>query len=278
LESEILKKSEAIDYLKLAEKTVNKYHQFSKEIKGYKKNRRWYFKKSDLDEWEKTRQSRTVILSLTEYERCFEFALKMVYGGLALHGIRGKRSEVQATDDVILGILAEHAIKKFLKKQFNTEIELDEGVHTSQITPQDFHKIFDGKSFRPSKLGVGVKASKLKNAYLVLGSNEVERVERKSDVYIFARVDLPSDHLFRILRDHSFFKGISTFLKSTEGFRELKELKEIPVTICGITYLDDLEKVTEIPGQKFDNGHRYVKSVGKMLNSDKDWNELIKKL
>ena len=46
----------------------------------------------------------------------------MVYGGLSLNGIRGQRTEVQAADDVILGILAEHAIKNFLLKKFSTKI------------------------------------------------------------------------------------------------------------------------------------------------------------
>ena len=119
---------------------------------------------------------------------------------------------------------------------------------------------------------------KFKNAFLILGSNEIEREERKSDVYIFARVDLPSDHLFRILRDHSFFKDVSDFLDQSEGFKKINELKEIPVWICGITYLEELEKVTEIPGQKFDNGHRYIKSVANMHNSDEDWKIFIKKL
>lgn len=89
---------------------------------------------------------------------------------------------------------------------------------------------------------------------------------------------LPSDHLFKILRDHSFFKNVSKFLENSDGFKKIKKLKTIPVWICGITYLSDLEKVTEIPGQKFDNGHRYVKSVAQMNNSDEDWEELISKL
>jgi hypothetical protein len=274
---EELTRKEAIKFLDIPEKNFDNYFKSSKEIKGFKKGARWYFNKDELVSWNDLKKKRTINLTLHEYEKCFEFAIKMIYGGLSLHGIRGKRSEVQATDDVILGILAEHAIKKFLKDRFNTEIELDEEVHTAYITPQDFHTIKDGKKFRPPKLGVGVKASKLKNAFLVLGQNEVERVERKSDVYIFARVGLPSDHLFRILRDHSFFKNVTEFLENSEGFRKIKKLKEIPVWICGFNYFEELEKVTEIPGQQFDNGYRYIKSVANMHNSDNDWKKLIKR-
>ncbi len=277
LKKGIFNSKEALDYLGIDKKEFENYFKNSEEISAFKEKNRWKFKKSDLDNWKNLKESRTIYLSMKEYEKCFEFAIKMVYGGLALHGIRGKRTEVQAADDVILGILAEHAIKKFLNEKFSTNIELDEEVHTEEITPQDFHRIKKKGKFVYPKLGVGVKASKMKNAYLVLGSNEVERVERKSDVYIFARVGLPSDHLFRILREHSFFGKVREYLEKNDGFKTIKKLNKIPIWICGISYFDDLEKVTEIPGQKFD-GHRYVKSVSKLKNSDKDWKDFLKKL
>jgi len=276
--SELLTKKEAIGYLNIPENSFKNYHENSNEIIGFKERGRWRFNKSKLEVWKQLKQNRTINLSIGEYEQCFEFAIKMVYGGLSLHGIRGKRTEVQAADDVILGILAEHAIKTFLKNKFKVEIKLDEAVHTDHITPQDFDLIKDGNKFRAPKLGVGVKASKMKNAFLVLGANEVEFKDRQSDVYIFARVGLPEDHLFRILRDHSFFGKVRKFLDQNKGFRKIEELQNIPVWICGFTHASDLEKVTSIPGQEFSNGYRYAKSVGKMHNLDKDWQELIKRL
>lgn len=277
---EKLTKKEAISYLGIPDKYFDNYFKNSTEIKGEKERGKWYFEKSHLDEWKALKDKRTVNLSMSEYERCFEFAIKMVYGGLSLHGIRGKRTEVQAADDVILGILAEHAIKRFLKKKFQIDIELDEEVHPGEITPQDFDKIQDSVTgkLRIPKLGVGVKASKMKNAFLVLGANEVELVDRKSDVYIFARVGLPGDHLFRILREHSFFGKVREFFEKNEGFRKIEELGDISVWICGFVYVDELENVTNIPGQEFSNGHRYVKSVVKMHNSDEDWRRLLERL
>lgn len=274
----LMNKKMAIDFLEIPEKDFKNYHEFSEEIKGQQINRRWYFDKNSLANWKKLKADRTIYLSIEEYEICFEFAIKMVYGGLSLNGIRGQRTEVQAADDVILGIIAEHAIKTFLSKKFDTKIKLDEKVHPEEITPQDFDQIKDGKSFRTPKLGVGIKASKMKNAFLVLGSNEFELPERKSDVYIFARVGLPSDHLFRILRDHSFFGKVRKFLDEHINFRKILKLEEIPVWICGFAYAEELEKVTSIPGQEFSNGHRYVKSAGKLHNSDEEWNNLISKL
>lgn len=275
--SNLFTKREAIEYLGITDGEFKNYHESSKEINGEQINRRWHFDQNKLKEWKELKENRTIDLSVKEYETCFEFAIKMVYGGLSLNGIRGQRTEVQAADDVILGILAEHAVKRFLNNKFSVEILLDEAVHPEEITPQDFDQIKDGDVFRRPKLGVGIKASKFKNAYLVLGSNEVELNERRSDVYIFARVGLPSDHLFRILRDHSFFGNVRRFLDENINFKKILKLEEIPVWICGFAYVDELEKVSSIPGQEF-TGHRYVKSVAKLHNFDSDWESLIKKL
>lgn len=273
-----LTKKETIAFLGIPEKDFDNYFKNSGEIRGRKIGTRWFFKQSDLKLWKDLKNKRTIKLTLGEYEKCFEFAIKMVYGGLSLNGIRGQRTEVQAADDVILGILAERAIKNFLLQKFSKKIKLDESVHPEEITPQDFDLIEDKGVFRMPKLGVGVKASKIKSAFLVLGSNEVELSERKSDVYIFARVGLPGDHLFRILRDHSFFGKVRKFFDKNENFKKIGKLENIPVWICGFVYADELEKVTEIPGQEFSNGHRYVKSVSKLHNSDSDWKKLLNKL
>lgn len=273
-----LNKKSAIEFLGVTEKEFSNYHKASEEIIGEKIRGRWYFDKDFLSNWKNLKKDRTVNLTMTEYEACFEFAIKMVYGGLSLNGIRGQRTEVQAADDVILGILAEHAIKNFLSQKFSVNIKLDESVHPNEITPQDFDKIKDDVTFRQPKLGVGVKASKMKNAFLVLGANEVELDNRKSDVYIFARVGLPSDHLFRILREHSFFGRVRKFFERNTTFRKIEKLETIPVWICGFVYVDELEKTIKIPGQQFSNGHRYVKSVSKLHNSNEDWEKFLNKL
>ncbi|MFA6308641.1 MAG: hypothetical protein WC677_02700 [Clostridia bacterium] len=275
--NELLSRKEAIHFLKIEEKNFDNYHKNSGEIKGEKIRNRWYFNKNMLEEWLKQKNCRMVYLSMEDYEKCFEFAIKMAYGGLSLNGPRGQRSEVQAASDIILGILAEHAIKKFLKEKFDIQIELDQEVHTEYITPQDFHKIHDNGKLRNPRIGVGVKSSKMKNAYLVLGDKEVEDDIRKSNAYIFARVDLPSDHLFRILRDHSFFKRVKNCLENDEKSKKIGELNEIPVWICGITYIEELEKKTEIKGQKFVD-YRYVKSVANMHNSESDWISFTERL
>ncbi len=280
--NEKLSKREAIEYLGIPPKNFDNYFKNSKEIKGFKERGRWYFDKKELNSWNNLRKNRIVKLTLSEYEKCFEFAIKMAYSARTSHGtgIRGIRSEVQMSDDFILGILAEHGIRKFLKDKFGIKIKLDLEIHHGQIVPQDFDGIYENHKLRDVKLGIAVKSSKLKSCFNIIPPIEYENTNRKSDVYIFVRVGLPSDHLFRILRDHSFFKNVAEFLEKSDGFRKIKELKEIPIWICGFSYHNEFDKVTEIPGQEFSGkiNYRYVKSVGDMHNSDNDWKNLIKKL
>ena len=227
----------------------------------------------------KLREENTVILSMTEYEECFEFAIKMAYSTRASHGtgIRGVRSEMQMSDDFILGILAEHGVKKFLKDKYGTEIELDMEVHPDHITPQDIQRIKKSDAWQDSRITVAVKSSKVKSCYNIIPPIEYENADRRSDVYIFVRVGLPSDHLFRILRSHSFFKKVKDELEADDTFRKIEPLTEIPIWICGYNNHEELDKVTEIPGQTFES-HRYVKSTAQMKNSDQDWQKFIERL
>ena len=280
--SEYITKKEAIEFLSISEKEFDNYFKSGKEFLGFKEKGRWKFKKDELKKWKERKKDRTVYLTLAEYEKCFEFAIKMSYSGKASHGtgIRGVRSEVQMADDFILGILAEHGVQKFLLDKFGIEIKLDMEIHPGYITPQDFDGIMDGNQWRNAKLGVAVKSSKWKNCFNVIAPIEYENEGRKSDVYIFIRVGLPSDHLFRILREHSFFKNVKYFLEASEEFRKIKMLEKIPIWIAGFSYHEELDKVTEIPGQVFTGNpnYRYVKAVGEMHNSDSDWVDLVRKL
>jgi len=276
---EILGTKEAIEYLGIEKKEFENYFKFSKEIKGVKEGGRFKFDKKDLDCWKKLKEKRTVVLSLAEYEKCFEFAIKMAYGTKQSRGtgIRGARSEVQKADDFILGILAERGVQKFLKEKFDVEVELDTEVHLDHITEQDFVGIKEEGNIRKVKIGVAIKSSKWKNCFNVIDPLEYDNPNRKSEVYIFVRVGLPSDHLFRILREHSFFKKVKNFLEMEEGFRKIDELKEIPIWITGFSYHGEFDKVMSIPNQEF-RDWRYVVSVGKMHNSDERWEKFVEKL
>ncbi len=277
-EKEIFDLKEAVEYLDIDKKAFTNYFKNSGEIKSFKQGGRWKFKKSDLDAWKELKDNRTLTLNLKEYEECFEFAMKVVYGGSATFGNRRQRTEVQAVDNWILGIMVEKALKKFLKDKFNFEIVLDEEVHPGEITPRDIIGIKKNGRIEEPKKFVGVKGSKIKSAYLI--ADEHGMPNRSADIYIFGRVALPSDHLFRILRDHSFFKKVREFLEDNKkkGFRTIGEIKEVKVWICGYASSNELDYVNKIPGQDFDGKNKYVKTVGQMHNSDEDWKDLIKKL
>lgn len=280
-----LSRSEAIRYLNIPEKNFDNYSKNSGEIPSIKENGRYYYKTEDLDLWNNVKEARTVYLNLSEYRECFEFAVKMAYASQTSHGtgIRGVRSEVQMTDDFILGILAEFGVKKLLELKFNTYIELDMEVHPDHITPQDFNKILvKGESITP-KIGVAVKSSKWKSCFNIIPPIEYENFDRKSDVYIFVRVGLPSDHLFRLFRNHEWFTSINRFLSSNPCFKKIEEISDIPIWITGFNYYGEFDKVKEIPGQKFSgeenvSDYRYVKSVADMHNSNDEWLNLISQL
>jgi hypothetical protein len=57
-------------------------------------------------------------------------------------------------------------------KEFNFDIGLDFGIHAG-IVPQDIISITENKKTRDPKINIGIKSSKPKSAYLVLGENEV---------------------------------------------------------------------------------------------------------
>jgi len=118
---------------------VENYFLSSREIIGTKEKNRWMFLKAELERWRENRTNSTVELGISEYEECFQFAIKMAYSTNSRHGtgIRGQKSEVQMADDFILGIIAENGVAKFIKEKFGVTFNLDMELHQKHITPQD---------------------------------------------------------------------------------------------------------------------------------------------
>jgi hypothetical protein len=122
-------------------------------------------------------------------------------------------------------------------------------------------------------VGIGIKSSKPKSAYLILGEKEVTLPERQSDIYVYCRVDIPDDHLLRIARDDiiSAVKGGPLY---NNYKNEMPYFSDIKCEIAGWCTFDDLETVTSIPGQTFDSV-RKVKQSGRLKRSKQDWEKLI---
>lgn len=271
-----LDRKRAIWFLELEEKIFDNYFKFADEFQCEPRfsRGRYYFNHRRLCEWKEQYRWRTTQLSFQDYKLCLDFALAQHFRGYVLSdwGTARQREFGQKITNWIKGQLAEVAVKKFFSEKFNFEIDLDFDIH-EQIVPQDIIMIEKNGVKRDPNKGVGIKSSKPKSAYLVLSENEVLLEDRKSDIYIFCRPNMPDDHLLRLTRE----KIIET-VENQQHFSSYKEdipyFENIFCEIAGWCRLEELEKVTEIPGQDF-GGYRYVKKSGHLHKDQASWEELI---
>ena len=136
----------------------------------------------------------------------------------------------------------------------------------NQIVPQDIIGIFEkGKMRKP------------KSAFLVLGSNEIKLFERRSDIYIYCRPNIPDDHLLRLTKE-MIIKVVKDKPHFSRYKDQLPDFHNIPCEIAGWCAPDELEEVSSIPGQTFDNGMRFVRKSGLLHRTKSDWEKLIKML
>lgn len=278
--SKILTKREAIAFLGLDDKTFDNYFKSAEEFTALKRAKargRFLFDEDELKRWQESSRWRTVELTFGDYTACLDFALAQHFRGYVLSdwGTGRQREFGQKITNWVKGQLAEVAVQKFLKKEFNTDVGLDFGIY-DDIVPQDIISVVEKGKTREPKINIGIKSSKPKSAYLVLGENEVVLSKRKSDFYIFCRPDIPDDHLLRLTREK-----VMEAVKDQPYYSSYKDkmpyFENMPCEIAGYCSIGELEKVTSIPGQEFD-GARYVKKSGLLHRDKKDWEDLIKRL
>ncbi len=205
MQAEILTRAEAIEFLGLDPKIFNNFFQSAGEFNCLPRqnNRgRYYFDKTVLQDWRNSFEWRTIELDIDDYSLCLDFALAQHFRGyvLADWGTARQREFGQKITNWVKGQLAEVAVKKFFEKEFGVVVELDFEIH-DDIVPQDIIAVVENGQHRNPKIGVGIKSSKPKSAYLVLSENEITIQERRSDIYIFCRPDIPDDHLLRITKN-----------------------------------------------------------------------------
>jgi len=273
----ILSKKEAIEFLGLDEKTFDNYFKNAEEFKSLPRQNgrgRFLFDQKELRKWLDDYKRRTVELTAQDYALCLDFALAQHFRGYVLSdwGTARQREFGQKITNWVKGQLAEVAVKKFLKKEFNTDIELDFRIY-DEIVPQDIIGVVENGKKREPKIGIGIKSSKPKSAYLILGENEVILPERRSDIYVFCRPDIPDDHLLRITKDR-----IIEIVKDQQHYSKYKDdipgFKNLFCEISGWCKIDELEKVTSIPGIDF-AGTRYVKKTGLLYKDRESWQKLV---
>lgn len=278
---DLLSKAEAIEFLGLDPKVFDNYfknaQEFTAEVRPTP-NARFKFSKRKLTEWKRAYEWRTVSLGRDEYNECLDFALAMHFRGYVLSdwGTGRQREFGQKITNWVKGQLGEVGVKKFLKEKFGVEVLLDFNIY-GEIVPQDIIGVVSHGEARKPNLGIGIKSSKPKNVALVLGANEIELEERSSDIYVFCRPDLPDDHLLRIAT-----KELVASVRDKQHFNKYKELipdfNDIKCEVAGFCYKNELEKVTSIPGQEFDNGYRYVRFSGQLRRSPEQWQQLLSEL
>lgn len=278
---DIISKKEAVSFLGLDEKNFENYFKNAKEFACLERNGgrgRFCFDKKKLEEWKNGYNWRTVGLNKDDYALCLDFALAQHFRGYVMSdfGTARQREFGQKITNWVKGQLGEVAVKKFFKKEFNLEIELDFDIY-NKIVPQDIIGVVDRGKTRKPKIGIGIKSSKPKNAFLVLGENEIKLKERRSDIYIYCRPDIPDDHLLRVTKSM-----IVELVKNKPHFSKYKdsipEFEKIPCEIAGWCKAEELREVTSIPGQEFENGVRFVIESGLLHRNRKEWEELIRKL
>ena len=281
--SQILTKREAIEFLGIDEKIFNNFFKNAEEFKNIpRSNGRGFFRfdKEELENWLKSYKWRTVALDINDYALCLDFALAQHFRGYVLSdwGSARQREFGQKITNWVKGQLAEVAVKKFFKNEFEVNIELDFRIY-EDIVPQDIIGVVENGKNRNPRIGIGIKSSKPKSAFLILGENEVNLKERRSDVYIFCRPDIPDDHLLRITHER-----IIDLVKKQQHYPSYKdkmpEFTNIPCEIAGWCNIDELEKIeaSKIPGLEDAIGFRYVKKTGNLHKDKESWKKLLNRL
>lgn len=273
-------KIDAIKLSGLDEKTFDNFFKNADEFSCLprKGKTRFLFDEDELKYWREDRKWRTIELNFEDYTLCLDFALAQHFRGYVLSdwGTARQREFGQKITNWVKGQLGEVAVKKFLKKEFGLEVELDFDIYAN-IVPQDIIGVFENRKTRKPKIGIGIKSSKPKSAYLVLSGNEIKLAERRSDIYIYCRPDIPDDHLLRLTKDQ-----VIKAVKDKPHFSKYKDLlpdfHNIPCEIVGWCSFDELEEVSSIPGLEFENGTRFVKKSGALHKTKDDWKKLIKML
>lgn len=276
----VISKIDAIKLSGLDDKTFDNYFKNAGEFACLPREgkTRFLFDEDKLKRWKEDYEWRTVELDFQDYALCLDFALAQHFRGYVLSdwGTGRQREFGQKITNWIKGQLGEVAVKKFFKKEFGVEIELDFDIY-SKIVPQDIIGVFENGKMRKPKTGVGIKSSKPKSAFLVLGSNEIKLPERRSDIYVYCRPDIPDDHLLRLTKD-LIVKAVKDKPHFSRYKDQLPDFTNIPCEIVGWCRPAELEEVSGIPGQEFDNGTRFVKKSGLLHRNKDEWKKLIRML
>ena len=268
---------EAVEVSGISKKHLENYIKVGKEVSIEKKGRRNVIIKKDFESWLDTRKSRLVSLNLQDYIMCLEFAINSYYAykSTSDFGTTTQRDAGKFVSNFVIGKLGEIAVYKFLKSNFDIDIKLDFDIREA-VVGQDITEIAKprrgGKVYNPPKQRVAIKTTKFKNVWLVVPQKEVEDATRASDIYILTRVDLPMDHMIRILREHKALEKLKNVIP---------DFGDVKAEICGFTSRTDLQvntPVSELPNPKQEIQPSYIMQSGIIQKNLTEWEKLLDQL
>jgi len=266
--------------LSLDEKIFDNYFKNANEFSCLprKGGERFKFDEDELKRWKKDLMWRTINLNFEDYTTCLDFALAQHFRGYVISdwGTSRQREFGQKITNWVKGQLGEIAVQKFFKREFGIEIKLDFDIHP-KIVPQDIIGVFENRKMRKPKIGVGIKSSKPKSAFLVLGDKEIKLKERRSTVYIYCRPDIPDDHLLRLTKD-LIVKAVKDKPLFSKYKNLLPDFSDIPCEVVGWCGYKELKEVSSIPDRLLINGTRFVRKSGELHKGKSDWKKLIQQL
>ncbi len=291
---------EARAYLELPSVTYLDNYVEAGELAETRRGDSVVFSQEELDRWRSERN--LFALDMRDYTKCLHFAVGSLYKYCSVAGCATSNSSelAKVVDSFMLQKLGETAFQKFMDKNFKIFINFEFKFHEEVVSQEVTEIALPGKWLRvynpPERLRLTVKTIELGNSRLVIPESEVEyrRHHHLIDVYVMVRVDLPPDHLFRVLGESSRSRlgirreetALSRFeyLEADSGIATEEEvlipqLESIQAEIVGYAWLSELLEAgvqPGIPAQELQPG--YYLPTGNLRRGDLEWRKLIELL
>ncbi len=258
-------------------RSLENYAMHGRELEYEKINRIRYIHESELERWHNQRQSSLIQLTRDEYLRCAKFAIRSYYWSSARadFATSRQRDAGQIYTNYVFGKLGEMALQKFLLQHFQLNVRLDFEFRNG-VVGQDIIEIAiprrTPRVYNPPAIRVAIKTTKMKNVWLIVGQKEIEDSSRLSDAYVLVRIDLPQDHLFRLLRNEPSFSSLT---------KSIPEFENIGAEIVGFAWHGNLSEIgltNRIPDLNFAIQPSYIMRSGDLHRSQDAWRQFCNRL
>ena len=174
------------------------------------------------------------------------------------------------------GKLGELAFGKFLHDRYGIDLELSFLIET-EVPGQDIVKVIrtedERRIVRSPNIKVSIKTTKMQNFNLWVVEEEIAR----SDAFVLCRVELPSDQLLRIVRDHEQISPVRNLIPQptgiqaeVAGFAWRKELQSKGATMKMVGANGKVVQVLKRP--------QFIMLSGELRKSKDDWRNLANAL